>query len=520
MVQFKKLYKHIFLFLLFAFSLVAVIDYFFEQQEKKYLLVQTDLLQNKYNTNYKYFKIMSNDIHSMYSDKKELISLFSQAQKSSMVNKKQIRLDMHALLKKRYSRLVNMGIDKIHFISPDNTSFLRMHAKEKYGDDLSSIRPTVLKVNKTQKPHEGYEIGVFGGGFRFVFPLFSAGKEYIGCVDIAYDATKLLENLTDKSVLERHFLVLNSLVETNLNKAVALNHYEPSIENKSYMHRKETHNETYNQKIQKVFENSKINEEIETLIKTKKPFSIYGNYNYDSINITFLPILDSTNNKVTAYLTLYTDADYIDMLILEKYYTLLLVISILFLIFLFSVYFTLTQQKLEKMAHFDKLTNLPNRAYFQIELDLELKRAKRSKENFSLMFIDLDGFKYVNDTYGHNVGDELLIKVSRVLETVVREVDIVSRIGGDEFVILVTGVRTSKDSTAVARKIIEKLNEDFIIHKNKINIGASIGIANYPIHGTDAHTLIKNSDNAMYDAKKSGKNKYKLARNEEKNKEK
>jgi len=178
------------------------------------------------------------------------------------------------------------------------------------------------------------------------------------------------------------------------------------------------------------------------------------------------------------------------------------------MMFLFSVYATITQRKLTEMAHFDKLTQLPNRAYFYIELEQEIRRAKRFKEKLSIMFIDLDGFKKVNDAYGHNVGDELLIRVARRLEKSVRSVDVVGRIGGDEFTILLTGIKKSINYEGFAQKMIEELNKDFVINHNVINVGASIGVANYPEHGEDLETLINNADNAMYRAKKGGKNTF------------
>ena len=243
-------------------------------------------------------------------------------------------------------------------------------------------------------------------------------------------------------------------------------------------------------------------------MNSNRAFSVAGRYNFNSIVITFLPIKNRIKNETIAYVALYTEADYIDTINMDRYYTKLLLLSLTFMMFLFSAYATITQRKLTEMAHFDKLTQLPNRAYFYIELEQEIRRAKRSKEKLSLMFIDLDGFKKVNDVYGHNVGDELLIRVARRLEKSVRDVDVVGRIGGDEFTILLTGIKESVNYEGFAQKIIEELNKDFVINHNVMNVGASIGVANYPEHGEDLETLINNADNAMYRAKKSGKNTF------------
>jgi len=510
MKRIKKFYKHILVFIILITIIHTGVSYFYQQQKKNYLSIQTELLHSKYNTNYKYFKIMSEDIYMIYKDNQKIINILSQAALVDTEEQQTLRNTMYNSLKKRYKRLINMGIGKIHFFLADGTSFLRMHQMGNYGDNLVSLRDTIAYTTKEHKQTEAFEIGAYSDGFRFVFPLFSKDKKYVGCVDIAYNTDKLLENLTDKSVLEKNFLISKSALKNSLSQKSIMNRYEVSIENSTLFHQK-FQKENYNKKIKKLFQTEAFLRDINNSLQTKLAFSKYANYNFESIAITFLPVKNILTGETPAYISLHTDADYLDMLLMERYYSLLLIYTILLLFFIFSIYFTITQQNLKKMAHFDKLTNLPNRAYFYIELELEIKRAKRKKEKFSLMFIDLDGFKGVNDTYGHNVGDELLIQVSRRLEDVVRNVDIVSRIGGDEFVVLITEIHHDNNTSLVAQKIIQKLNENFIINKNKINIGASIGIATYPHHGEDIETLIKNSDNAMYKAKQNGKNDFVLA---------
>ena len=133
------------------------------------------------------------------------------------------------------------------------------------------------------------------------------------------------------------------------------------------------------------------------------------------------------------------------------------------------------------------------------------------------MFLDLDGFKAVNDTYGHNVGDELLIQVAQRLKKAVRGTDLVGRVGGDEFVILLTDIRKNSKHEAIAQSIIESIGTDFIINDNIIHIGVSIGIAHYPDDADSLERLINNADNAMYTAKNSGKNSYMLYKNLPKN---
>jgi len=173
-------------------------------------------------------------------------------------------------------------------------------------------------------------------------------------------------------------------------------------------------------------------------------------------------------------------------------------------------------EAMEKLAHaalHDSLTGLANRASFLEHLDLGLKRAERNEKGVGVLFIDLDNFKLVNDSFGHAAGDELLKAVGARLQSAVRGMDVVARQGGDEFLILLTDVKT--DSTAstsptevVASKVRSILREPFLVDGIEIFVSASVGISTYPADGTDADTLLKHADVAMYSVKDSGRDGY------------
>jgi len=169
------------------------------------------------------------------------------------------------------------------------------------------------------------------------------------------------------------------------------------------------------------------------------------------------------------------------------------------------------QKALYHSANFDKLTDLPNRALFLDRLDQNLKQSERYQRKFALLFVDLDSFKLVNDTLGHDMGDELLTKTAQRLHDCVREADTVARIGGDEFTVILSTITSVDDVQAVAKKIIQVLSKPFSIGDQEVQIGASIGISLFPENGTDTETLLKKADDAMYMAKKDGKNDYRLS---------
>ena len=173
-------------------------------------------------------------------------------------------------------------------------------------------------------------------------------------------------------------------------------------------------------------------------------------------------------------------------------------------------------EAMEKLAHaalHDSLTGLANRASFLDHLELGLKRAARNEKGVGVLFIDLDNFKLVNDSFGHAAGDELLKAVGSRLQSAVRGMDVVARQGGDEFLILLTDVKTdtngSKSPTEiVASKVREILREPFLVDEIEIYVSASVGISSFPADGADADTLLKHADVAMYAVKDSGRDGY------------
>jgi len=158
-----------------------------------------------------------------------------------------------------------------------------------------------------------------------------------------------------------------------------------------------------------------------------------------------------------------------------------------------------------KQANYDTLTQLPNRKLFHDLLGQEIKEAHRNKKQLWILFLDLDGFKEVNDTLGHDIGDSLLLLVSKRIQSVLREADIIARFGGDEFVIVLP--EESKVDT-VATKIVDVISENFELDNHEVHITASIGIANYPNDADNITDLLKFSDQSMYEAKKEGKNRF------------
>ncbi|MDD4910879.1 MAG: diguanylate cyclase [Sideroxydans sp.] len=171
-----------------------------------------------------------------------------------------------------------------------------------------------------------------------------------------------------------------------------------------------------------------------------------------------------------------------------------------------------TNEQVTHLAHHDGLTGLPNRILFYDRLNQAIARAKRNKESVAVLFLDLDGFKKINDTLGHNIGDALLIETAKRIKKCIRESDTVARMGGDEFTAILCDVGTGNGKEIVAQKILDAIRAPYQLHEQTCSVGVSIGIALYPDSSGNAEELVKVADTAMYLAKDGGKNCYRFMR--------
>lgn len=169
-----------------------------------------------------------------------------------------------------------------------------------------------------------------------------------------------------------------------------------------------------------------------------------------------------------------------------------------------------SEQHIQHLAYYDALTNLPNRRLFYDRLKLAVAHAHRQQESLAVLFVDLDRFKTINDTLGHNIGDLLLREVAERLARSLREDDTVARTGGDEFLVLLSQVRTPAEVTQVCQRMLHTLEQPMRLAEHELVINASIGVAMYPEDGNDHETLIKHADVAMYRAKSRGRNTFRL----------
>lgn len=175
---------------------------------------------------------------------------------------------------------------------------------------------------------------------------------------------------------------------------------------------------------------------------------------------------------------------------------------------------SLTQERLNYLATHDPLTSLPNRILFQDWLKMSIKQAKRNFEKIAVLYIDLDNFKQINDSLGHQTGDKILIAVAEKLKTIFRETDTISRMGGDEFNVMITGLQDTQPVIEIVQKLINAFEHPFSINGRELYTSLSVGISIYPDDGETAEILLKNADIALYRAKSDGRKTYQFYANE------
>jgi diguanylate cyclase (GGDEF)-like protein len=163
-------------------------------------------------------------------------------------------------------------------------------------------------------------------------------------------------------------------------------------------------------------------------------------------------------------------------------------------------------KRLESLALNDPLTGLANRRLLADRLSMAIVHARRNASDMAVVYLDLDGFKQINDTLGHGVGDDLLKMVAARLVATVREEDTVARVGGDEFIIVLWHVSNAENTTRIVAKVIDVISQPFLIEGQLVHVTTSAGISIYPAHGEDTDTLMKNADTALFAAKHAGKN--------------
>lgn len=423
------------------------------------------------------------------------------------------REKLFELLEPTYKLLQRNGIRQFHFHLPGNISFLRFHKVHKYGDSLKGIRYSIDLVNKTKKIVRGFEEGRIFNGFRNVYPLFYHDK-FVGTVEISYSIRAIAETLRARENSFYGLLIEKRVVQKKVWRENRKYYLSSELCN-SYVWDKKAFKTLYGTKesafIKKLHKIEKLlnKKHIQDRLKKNHTFLISFHY-HDKSYIAIFQSLKNIENIPVGYIVTVKENNFIALNEKQALQTasiaifIFVLVTLLFFLFLKKEHDT--KEYLSFISNYDPLTKLLNRRGYKIAYNALIDSHNRNPRPFALLFLDIDHFKRINDTYGHDIGDDVLKKLAELLKKGVRRSDIIARWGGEEFVLMLddTNAESAQKVAEKLRKNVENYHDD---HLPRFTI--SIGV----IQGNERESLdsmIKKADIALYKAKESGRNKVVL----------
>jgi diguanylate cyclase (GGDEF)-like protein len=386
-------------------------------------------------------------------------------------------------------------------------SFIRFHRPDKYGDNLMDFRESVRLANTEKRYVTGFEEGRIFNGFRYVYPVFYNG-EHLGSFEVSFDfdaIRRVMVDYTDSYI----FLALRKDVVDKKVFADEKSNYKPCCINKDFVvARKDS-------LMSGVAERGHVNFEenldhIRSHMKAMSEFSEIANAGEELIITHFLPIKNVKGEKV-AYIIATSKG--LEALVLSYVFYLKIIGGAALLIVLLFLWngkmdslnckLKIQTEELNKLAVLDGLTGVFNRRKSEIFVETEFDRVKRYKSTFSILMLDIDFFKEVNDKYGHSVGDSVLVEFCQVVQKNIRSVDILGRWGGEEFVII--SPETDEEKAVIfANGIKDKIANHSFEHIGGLTV--SIGLSSYSADDESYDQVLQRADEAMYKSKETGRN--------------
>ena len=265
----------------------------------------THTFTTQYKTIYNSYMNISKASHSIIFDSPIVTGHLIDSQSSNPIDIKAARINLYNLLKNKYKKLTELGLEQLHFHTKDNRSFLRMHKPEQYGDDLTDVRYSVNYVNQNKKFIHGLEAGRIGHGFRFVYPMYNENF-YLGSVEYSISSNAFIESIESAFHTDVHFIVDKEVIYSKIFE-IHKTSYEQSVESKNYLRLKEKAHDNYGMShIPKKILEEKLSSKIEENLKKDNAFSLYTKYDGEFMVLTFLPLKNIKEKKKVAYLVSYT----------------------------------------------------------------------------------------------------------------------------------------------------------------------------------------------------------------------
>ena len=492
--------------LVLIIALIMIFYFNFRQSEANFFANAKNQLRVEYLITIDIYEDMAESVYDLQINNPGIIDIFTKGVKAENKKEKNMyRNQLYEQLEKTYSLIVIHNFRQLHFHEANNKSFLRFHRPEKYGDDLTNIRYSVDYVNKYKQAVSGFEEGRIFNGYRFVFPVRDLNTdEHLGSVEVSISLKTIIDLLQKRFNRESQFILLKKQVIKKVFKSEQSN-YIPWPIDKRYVLDKGVSVEYKldSMQQQQQYINS-ISEKIDQNMGSDDLFCVETILEGKAMLLVFM-LIKNFKNETVEYLFSIDDVQRLKEI--RNSFASLLITMIALMIFIssFGIYYYITQKKLIMLATYDSLTGLFSRREFMRISEIEIERSKRFHRHMVIMMLDIDHFKNVNDTFGHQIGDAVLKIVSDVLRKNLRITDQIGRYGGEEFVIIKpeTNMEQSKIVAEKLRNAIETVDFPKV---GKVTI--SCGMSEYNgKSSTSLEELIAIADKKLYEAKKSGRNK-------------
>jgi diguanylate cyclase (GGDEF)-like protein len=505
----QKNHLKIILLLFFIASSIAlylIVNLHFETAKEQILKHHTEKQVAVFETIYNEKKELSKHFYDrLLYEGKIAQRLYLAKQDSSL--QAQLRHEILRDLGDIYTRLKIIGVRQLHIHLANNSSFLRLHKPSKHGDDLSQIRESVVYVNKTHQPIDTFEEGKMYNGFRFVYPI-SYNNHHIGSIEISFSAHSIIKSIIKKEQVLSNLFIKSEVVKKKVD----------TIDNPLYIFNKNNNmymdkevvlliEKNTNKSIQKLEPRSDFCLSLAKIADTQKPSSLY--HSELRAIFTVIPLINKITKKTIGYITIRSKNGIFETF--DRYALIFFLLGNVVLMVIFGYIYNITalnkklkkaHKKMQKMATVDNLTQLYNRHRLE-EILIEHKQLhERYGASFAIIIADIDGFKQINDTYGHLVGDEVLKEFANVIKKSCRQTDVIGRWGGEEFIFVIP--HATQDATIALAKHLQ----DTIQKHQFTKIGqltASFGVA---LHKKEesGEQCVNRADQAMYISKSEGKN--------------
>ena len=488
----------------------AYIAYYYVKQNdlKNYLSVASPDFKTHIDIANYHLSDLAHIFYALKVDQESIKRLMYEASKIQEPSQREvIRKRLYMALKPTYEKMKHFGVRQLHFHLPKAISFLRFHRPNRYGDSLVGIRDTIEYVDEHKTAISAFEEGRIFNGFRNVYPIFYK-KIFVGSVEISFSFEGMQEVLSKIDSTSYLFMIDKKIVDAKVFNSEKSNYVESEFS--GYVYDSSTLKDTMQISLEGM---RKINRAIASRVKERlqkgklfsiiyKDASLYANH---SIIISFAPI-SNLDDRVVAYVIHYSFGTFIDML--YDHADILFVVLTLFALTLSIIvaYIVHIEQKkrlaMHEYAIHDALTGIYNRHGINEMVNQQILESKREKKGLSLIFFDIDFFKHVNDTYGHDMGDFVLKNIAKIVKKEIRSSDIFARWGGEEFILFLPSTEL-KDGVDVAEKLRQKIASHPFGAIEKVT--CSFGVTT--LREDESKTeFLKRADTLLYRAKALGRN--------------